>query len=175
MTARCGRWLAGAAVVGVLAGCGGAAGSGSSAPSSAAPSSADPSSAAPSSPAAAPPAASSPGPVSPAPGSEPGCADYTTTVSTIRGIADALKRGPVLPAGVALFLLGPRTRAAAPDPADPALTAARAELVAAIDDLDAQGRALLPAGGNPARDAVQLDPARILAAAAEIERLCGPG
>ena len=112
----------------------------------------------------------------PGPGrNEPACADYTTTVSTVRGIADALKRGPVLPAGVALFLIGPRDPAAAPGADDPQLIAARAELVAAIDDLDAQGRALLPAGGNPARDAVQLDPTRILAAVAEFERVCRPG
>ncbi|HVH24519.1 MAG TPA: hypothetical protein VNA11_18900 [Pseudonocardia sp.] len=45
--------------------------------------------------------------------------------------------------------------------------------MAAIDDLDAQARALLPPGGNAARDPVQLNPTRILAAAAEIERLCG--
>jgi hypothetical protein len=101
------------------------------------------------------------------------CADYANTVNTVRGIASALQNGPVLPAGVALFLLDARTRASAPGASDPALAAAQAELVAAIDDLDAQGRDLLPAGGNPARDAVQLDPTRILAAVGTIERLCG--
>jgi hypothetical protein len=168
VTTRCGGRLAGVVLVGLLAGCGsGATDANPPAPSSAA-------SAAPEVSAAAPPTGSSPGAAAtPGPGAgEPACADYTTTVSTIRGIADALKRGPVLPAGVALFLVGPRMRAAAPDAGDQQLTAARAELVAAIDDLDAQGRALLPAGGNPARDPVQLDPARILVAAAEFERLC---
>ena len=58
-------------------------------------------------------------------------------------------------------------------PTGPELAAARTELVAAIDDLDAQARALLPPGGSATRDPVQLDPTRILAAAAEIERLCG--
>jgi hypothetical protein len=103
----------------------------------------------------------------------PACANAPVTISTVRGIADALERGPVLPAGVELFLTGPREAAVAPDPSGPELAAARAELVAAIDDLDAQARALLPPGGNVTRDPVQLNPARILAAAAEIERLCG--
>jgi hypothetical protein len=103
------------------------------------------------------------------------CADHDTTVSTVRGVADALASGPVLPAGVALFLITPRARATVPGVADPALVAAGAELVAAIDDLDAQGVALLPPGGNVTRDPVQLDPTRILAAAAELERLCAAG
>ena len=129
--------------------------------------------------AAAPTAAPAPGPTAPAPaaaGAEagaPACANAPVTISTVRGIADALERGPVLPAGVELFLTGPREAAVAPDPSGPELAAARAELVAAIDDLDAQARALLPPGGNVTRDPVQLNPARILAAAAEIERLCG--
>jgi hypothetical protein len=151
---RPGSWspLLGAVLVGLLVGCG----------------------------AAAPAPAPAPGPTAaPAPaaaGAEagaPACANAPVTISTVRGIADALERGPVLPAGVELFLSGPREAAVAPDPSGPELAAARAELVAAIDDLDAQARALLPPGGNVTRDPVQLNPARILAAAAEIERLCG--
>jgi hypothetical protein len=103
------------------------------------------------------------------------CADHDNTVSTVRGVADALSSGPVLPAGVALFLTTPRARATVPGVADPALIAAGAELVAAIDDLDAQAVALLPPGGNVTRDPVQLDPTRIRAAAAELERLCAAG
>ncbi|HWM58034.1 MAG TPA: hypothetical protein VNO83_09380 [Pseudonocardia sp.] len=103
------------------------------------------------------------------------CADHDNTVSTVRGVADALASGPVLPAGVALFLTTPRARATVPGVADPALIAAGAELVAAIDDLDAQAVALLPPGGNMVRDPVQLDPTRIRAAAAELERLCAAG
>jgi hypothetical protein len=103
------------------------------------------------------------------------CADHDNTVNTVRGVADALASGPVLPAGVALFLTTPRARATGPGAADPALIAVGAELVAAIDDLDAQGVALLPPGGNVTRDPVQLDPTRILAAAAELERLCAAG
>jgi hypothetical protein len=142
--------LLGAVLVGLLAGCGAAA------------------------PAPAPGPTAAPAPA--AAGAEagaPACANAPVTISTVRGIADALERGPVLPAGVELFLTGPREAAVAPDPSGPELAAARAELVAAIDDLDAQARALLPPGGNVTRDPVQLNPARILAAAAEIERLCG--
>lgn len=157
MTRR--RVLAAGALVGLLAGCG----SGTSTP-------------------AAP--ASEPGPPAAAATSRApdgaaaetdaaACADADITVSTVRGIADALERGPVLPAGVELFLTGPREKAAAPDDTGPELAAARAELVAAIDDLDTQAQALLPPGGNITRDPVQLNPTRILAAAAEIERLCG--
>ena len=94
----------------------------------------------------------------------------------MRGIADALAHGPVAPAGVTLLLSVPRERASAPEPTGPLLSKARAEMVAAIDDLDAQGRARLPAGGDALRDGVPLDPVRILAAAAELERVCGgPG
>ncbi len=101
------------------------------------------------------------------------CRDGAKTAGTVRSIAAALQEGPVLPAGVALFLLDARVRAAAPGIDDPALLTAQTELVAAIDDLDAQGRALLPPGGSPAQNRVQLDPTRIVAAVAEIERVCG--
>ena len=144
--------LLGAVLVGLLAGCGAAA------------------------PAPAPGPTAAPAPA--AAGAEagaPACANAPVTISTVRGIADALERGPVLPAGVELFLTGPREAAVAPDPSGPELAAARAELVAAIDDLDAQAVALLPPGGNVTRDPVQLDPTRIRAAAAELERLCASG
>ncbi len=84
------------------------------------------------------------------------CAGNEKTADTVRGIDKALQQGPILPAAVALVLLDSRARATRPGIEDPALAAAQAELVAAIDDLDAQGRALLPPGGNPAQNAVQL-------------------
>jgi hypothetical protein len=149
--------LAALVVSGLVGGC-------NSAPTAAPATAAAPAPALPSAPALPTPADSS---------DQAACADYANTVNTVRGIASALQNGPVLPAGVALFLLDARTRAATPGATNPALAAAETELVAAIDDLDAQGRALLPAGGNPARDAVQLDPTRILAAVGTIERLCG--
>ena len=83
---------------------------------------------------------------------------------------------PVLPAGVSLVLLGVRQTALTPGVQDPALAAAQLELVAAIDDLDAQGRRLIGPEGDAAQDAVQLDTARVMAALGEVERICGaPG
>jgi hypothetical protein len=83
---------------------------------------------------------------------------------------------PVLPAGVSLVLLGVRQTALTPGVQDPALAAAQVELVAAIDDLDAQGRRLIGPEGDAAQDAVQLDTARVMAALGEVERICGaPG
>lgn len=99
------------------------------------------------------------------------CAEHVGTAATVRSIAGAVANGPVLPAGVALFLLDARDQASKPV-SDPALAAAQAETVAAIDDVDAQGNAGLPPGGNPARDKVALDTTRILAAVEAVERVC---
>jgi hypothetical protein len=160
----------GAAALGLaLAGCG------PSAPAPAAPSS------------AAPPPVAAPGSTAPgsaAPGGtaaavtpdEVVCADYRDRESLLRQTAEAVERMPVLPAGVGLVLLGVRQTALTPGVQDPALAAAQAELVAAIDDLDAQGRRLIGPEGNAAQDAVQLDTARVVAALGEVERICGaPG
>jgi hypothetical protein len=100
------------------------------------------------------------------------CEEYADTGSLVRTTAESLERQPVLPAAVALVLFDSRRIAATAGVLDPELQAAQAELVAAIDDLDAQGQALLGPGGNPAQTAVQLDAARILAAVTEIERVC---
>ena len=100
------------------------------------------------------------------------CADYRGTGSVLRQTVEAMQRMPVLPAGVNLVLLNVRMVAATPGVQDPELQAAQAELVAAIDDLDAQGKALVGPEGNAVTDAVQFDSARILAALTEIERVC---
>ncbi|MDN5750337.1 MAG: hypothetical protein L0H64_17800, partial [Pseudonocardia sp.] len=92
--------------------------------------------------------------------------------SALRQVAEAAARMPVLPAAVAIILLGPRQVASTPGIQDPELAAAAAELVAAIDDLDAQADALLGPDGNAAQDAVQFDATRLLAAVDEIERVC---
>ncbi|MBC8092758.1 MAG: hypothetical protein H7Y15_12620 [Pseudonocardia sp.] len=101
------------------------------------------------------------------------CQEFTDTGSLARRTAEALEQMPVLPAAIALVLLNTRGIASTPGVENPVLAAAQAELVAAIDDLDAQGKALLGPDGNPAQDTVQLDAARILAAVEEIERVCG--
>ncbi len=156
--------LGAAALALALAGCG------PSAPAPAAPTS------------AAPPPAAAPG--STAPGGAAGaatpdevvCADYRDRESLLRQTAEAVDRMPVLPAGVSLVLLGVRQTALTPGVQDPALAAAQVELVAAIDDLDAQGRRLIGPEGDAAQDAVQLDTARVMAALGEVERICGaPG
>ena len=100
------------------------------------------------------------------------CANDPGTADTVRGIAAVAQKEPVLPAAVALLLLDSRQKAAAPGLTDPALVAAQTELVAAIDDLDAQGKAGMPSGGNAAQDKVQLDMTRILAAVAGVEKAC---
>ncbi len=100
------------------------------------------------------------------------CAEYADTGSLVRRTAEALEQMPVLPAAIALVLLNTRQVATTPGVLDPELQAAQTELVAAIDDLDTQGQALLGPDGDPARTAVQLDAARILAAVEEIERVC---
>jgi hypothetical protein len=82
---------------------------------------------------------------------------------------------PVLPAAVALLLLSPRETYATAGAQDRELSAATAEVVAGIDDLDAQGWALLPPGASPVEHAVQLDPSRLVAALDAVDRLCGGG
>lgn len=122
---------------------------------------------------AAPPAA--PAPTSAAPAGSPEervCSEYGDDQSIVRRIANTLVQQPVLPAAIAIVLLDSRGIATTPGVTDPELLAAQTELVSAIDDLDAQGRDLLPPGGNPAQDTVQLDGERIVAAVTEIERVC---
>ncbi len=118
------------------------------------------------------PAPAAPAPAGPTP-DDTVCREFGDTGSLVRRTAESLERMPVLPAAVALVLLNTRGIATTPGVEDPVLQAAQTELVAAIDDLDAQGQALLGPDGNPARDAVQLDAARILTAVEEIERVCG--
>lgn len=101
------------------------------------------------------------------------CSEYGDDRSIVRRIANTLVQQPVLPAAIAIVLLDSRGIATTPGVTDPELLAAQMELIAAIDDLDAQGRALLGPDGNAAQDAVRIDAARILAAVTEIERVCG--
>jgi hypothetical protein len=100
------------------------------------------------------------------------CKTDPGTAETVRGIAAVAQKEPILPAAVALLLLDARQKAGTPGLTDPALVAAHTEMVAAIDDLDAQGKAGLPPGGNAAQDKVKLDPTRILAAVAAVEKAC---
>lgn len=127
------------------------------------------------------PASASAAPSTTAPSTAPAapdaaaCQRHAPAAAGIRKVIGAIEAGPVLPAGVALFLLAPRQAYAVPGVQDPELAATVAEVVAAIDDLDAQGKALLPPGGNATQDAVRLDPTRIRAALENLDRLCGSG
>jgi hypothetical protein len=103
------------------------------------------------------------------------CRRHTDVVGSVRTLARMIEAQPVLPAAVALLLLSPREAYATPGVQDPALVAALAEVVAAIDDLDAQGKALLPPDANAAETTVQLDASRLLAALDAVDRLCAPG
>ncbi|MFC4950217.1 hypothetical protein [Pseudonocardia sp. GCM10023141] len=128
-------------------------------------------------PAPAPPPTAA-APVTPAPATGPtratdqaACSAHIATATAVNGIAKAAQAAPILPAAVALFLLDARSKAAQPM-LDPTLAAAQSELVAAVDDLDAQGKAALPPGGNPAQDPVHLDMSRITAAVAAVGKAC---
>ncbi len=125
------------------------------------------------------PTPSNAGPASPVPsGAGPvdpdavACQEQVGAAKAVRNVVGAIKVGPVLPAGVAYFLLGARDTYAAPGVRDAGLAAARREVVAAIDDLDSQGKAKLPPGGDPLKDPVQLDPARVVAAVNAVDREC---
>jgi hypothetical protein len=102
------------------------------------------------------------------------CRRHTEVGGHVRTLAGMIEAQPVLPAAVALLLLSPREAYSTPGAQDPALVAALAEVVAAIDDLDAQGKALLPPDGNPAETTVQLDASRVRAALDAVDRLCAP-
>jgi hypothetical protein len=129
----------------------------------------------------APPAAPPPAPATTPPTTAPAtptdpdvaaCLRHEAAVGGVRSVIGAIEAGPVLPAAVALFLLGARQAYSTPGVADPELAAAMSEAAAAIDELDAQGRELLPEGGNATQDAVELDPTRIREAVAALEELC---
>lgn len=126
-------------------------------------------------PAPAPTAAPSPGAPSTGAAASPddaACTNDPGTADTIRGIAAVAQRQPVLPAAVALLLLDARQKTSGAGLTDPVLIVAQAELLAAIDELDAQGKAGLPPGGNATKDKVKLDMTRALAAVAGVEKAC---
>lgn len=100
------------------------------------------------------------------------CTARDNLIGPVQQVDESARRGPVLPAAVALLLLAPRQSASAGGIDDPELAAALDELVAAIDDLDAQGRAVLPEGGNAAQDPVPLDTERVVAATEAVEEAC---
>jgi len=99
------------------------------------------------------------------------CKRHAERVVLLRREATSYSSMPVPPVRVALVLANTLEFYQAPGAQDPVLTAALAEVAAAIKDLDAQGKAKVPPGGS-LLDPVQLDVSRVQAAAAAVDRAC---
>jgi len=99
------------------------------------------------------------------------CKRHAERVVLLRREAASYSSMPVPPVRVALVLANTLEFYQAPGAQDPVLTAALAEVAAAIKDLDAQGKAKVPPGGS-LLDPVQLDVSRVQAAAAAVDRAC---
>lgn len=127
-------------------------------------------------PSAAGPAPTTGGGRTPAADPTPGlCRSYAATSAGARTPLDAMRTEAVLLPFVDLIELATRqTAAAASSATDARVSAAMREVVAAIDDVDAQGRARLPADADPARATVRLDPGRLAAALDGADRACAP-
>jgi len=99
------------------------------------------------------------------------CKRHAERVVLLRRETASYSSMPVPPVRVALVLANTLEFYQAPGAQDPVLTAALAEVAAAIKDLDAQGKAKVPPGGS-LLDPVQLDVSRVQAAAAAVDRAC---
>ncbi|MBA2309340.1 MAG: hypothetical protein H0W01_08620 [Pseudonocardiales bacterium] len=92
------------------------------------------------------------------------CQRFATSSTTLRGVLDTARQGPVLGPALYLLLMSPRNIASTPGVTDPGLAKAMQELVAALDELADQAQRKLPPGADPAQTPVQLDTARASAA-----------
>ena len=125
------------------------------------------------SPVPAPTPTSTAAPASAAPTSDAQlCGRSAELVTNIRNAAHILDIGPVLPAAIPLLFLASRQMAAQGGIISPALSQASTELVAAIDDLDAQSKAGSSATEPTMEKPVQYDTRRLMAATAGLERAC---
>lgn len=120
-------------------------------------------------PAAAP--TSAPAPAGPS-ADEQLCGRSTALATNIRNAAHILDIGPVLPAAIPLLFLASRQMAAQAGLTNLALGQASTELVAAIDDLDAQSKAGSTSAEPTMEKPVQYDTKRLMAATAGLERAC---
>ncbi|MGH3611992.1 MAG: hypothetical protein ACRDRK_05155 [Pseudonocardia sp.] len=102
------------------------------------------------------------------------CLRHAATVEVVRNEIQAYEAGPVAVIRPALVLLAARQAYAVLGVQDRERALAVAEVINAIDDLDAQGKALVPPGGSEL-DLVQLDPTRIRAALDALDRICPGG
>jgi len=101
------------------------------------------------------------------------CRSFNSGLASARTPLDAMRSEAVLLPFVDLIELSTRqtaqTAASAPDPV---VADAMREVVGAIDDLDAQGRAALPAGADPTKTTVRLNPDRLGSALDGAARAC---
>jgi hypothetical protein len=103
------------------------------------------------------------------------CQEYSRNAASARSPIDAMRKEAVLPAFIDLIEMGPRQVAdRAGTVVEPSVATAMRELVGSIDDLDAQSRSRLPAGGDPAATTVRLDPTRLAEALDGADRACAP-
>ncbi|OJY49990.1 hypothetical protein [Pseudonocardia sp. 73-21] len=125
------------------------------------------------SPAPAPTPTSAAAPTSAAPTSDDQlCGRSAELATNIRNAAHILDIGPVLPAAIPLLFLASRQMAAQGGIISPALGQASTELVAAIDDLDAQSKAGSTAAEPTMEKPIQYDTKRLMVATAGFERAC---
>lgn len=102
------------------------------------------------------------------------CLRHAATVDVIRNEIRAYEAAPVAAIRPALVLLAARQAYVVLGVQDRERALAVAEVINAIGDLDAQGKALVPPGGSDL-DLVQLDPTRIRAAMDALDRICAGG
>ncbi len=116
----------------------------------------------------------------PPPPTDPGrdsayCREMASALGSARSPIDAMRAQEVLGPFIALIELTPRLVAEKGSAAiDQAVATAMREVVAAVDDLDAQATWALPPGANPTETTVKLDPTRLAAALDAAELACTP-
>ena len=101
------------------------------------------------------------------------CRAVAADLASARTPLDAMRTEAVLLPFVDLIELSTRQSAqSATSASDPAVVGAMRELVAAIDDLDAQGKSRLASGADLAKTPVRLDPDRLAKALDGVEHAC---
>jgi hypothetical protein len=101
------------------------------------------------------------------------CTAYAGATGNPRQVVATSSAKPVLGPAVALVLVSFRgVVSGASVPADPQLQEAFTELVASVDDLSTQLAAGLPAGADPVKTPVTVDPTRLRTALDAADALC---
>lgn len=125
-----------------------------------------------------PPAPASSAPAAPNPGANPDvalCRRYLTAVPSARTPLDAMRTQAVLYPFIDIIELGTHEIATQGGQlSNPMLAQAMLEVVAAQEDLDAQGTQNLPAGASPNETPVRLNPERLATALDAAEQACQP-